>query len=98
MLLCQFLVLVGNRFWFYILLCTWSTTQLWCYSSYFGFGGKQFLVLRTYLHTIQLCGCVSFFVVAGKLILYEYLTNEFVLVVGTIDLIHFEHSICISST
>jgi hypothetical protein len=24
--------------------------------------------------TIQLCGCVSFFVVAGKLILYEYLT------------------------
>ncbi len=30
-----------------------------------------------YVHTqctIQLCGCVSFFVVAGKLILYEYLT------------------------
>ncbi len=26
------------------------------------------------LCTIQLCGCVSFFVVAGKLILYEYLT------------------------
>ncbi len=24
--------------------------------------------------TIQLCGCVSFFVVAGKLILYKYLT------------------------
>ncbi len=24
-LLCQFLVLAGNRFWLYILLCTWST-------------------------------------------------------------------------
>jgi hypothetical protein len=24
-LLCLFLVLVGNRFWLYILLCTWST-------------------------------------------------------------------------
>ncbi len=29
-LLCQFLVLVGNRFWLYILLFTWSTIQLWC--------------------------------------------------------------------
>jgi hypothetical protein len=27
-LLCQFLVLAGNRFWLYILLCTWSTIQL----------------------------------------------------------------------
>ncbi len=26
-LLCQFLVLAGNRFWLYILLCTWSTIQ-----------------------------------------------------------------------
>ncbi len=39
-LLCQFLVLAGNRFWLYILLCTWSTIQLWCCVSYFGSGGK----------------------------------------------------------
>ncbi len=39
-LLCQFLVLVGNRFWLYILLCTWSTLQLWCCVSFFGSGGK----------------------------------------------------------
>ena len=35
-LLCQFLVLAGNRFWLYILLCTWSTIQLWCCVSFFG--------------------------------------------------------------
>ena len=34
MLLCQFLVPVGNRFWLYILLCTWSTIQLWCCVSF----------------------------------------------------------------
>ncbi len=34
-LLCQFLVLAGNRFWLYILLCTWSTIQLWCCVSFF---------------------------------------------------------------
>ncbi len=34
-LLCLFLVLVGNRFWLYILLCTWSTIQLWCCVSFF---------------------------------------------------------------
>ncbi len=115
-------VLVGNRFLFYILICIWSIIQLWCCVSFFGSGGKQFLVLRTYLEyntvvrlchffccgrkinfvriflfnpnfllflvlagnsfwcyihtqcTIQLCGCVSFFVVAGKLILYKYVT------------------------
>ena len=39
-LLCQFLVLAGNRFWLYILLCTWSTIQLWCCVSFFGSGGK----------------------------------------------------------
>jgi hypothetical protein len=42
-LLCQFLVLAGNRFWLYILLCTWSTIQLWCCVSFFGSGGKKFL-------------------------------------------------------
>ncbi len=48
-LLCQFLVLAGNRFWLYILQCTWSSIQLWCCVSFFGSGGKQFLVLRSYL-------------------------------------------------
>ncbi len=48
-LLCQFFVLARNRFWLYILLCTLSTIQLWCCVSFFGSGGKQFLVLRRYL-------------------------------------------------
>ncbi len=48
-LLCQFFVLAGNRFWLYILLCTLSTIQLWCCVSFFGSGGKLFLVLRRYL-------------------------------------------------
>ncbi len=39
-LLCQFLVLAGNRFWLYILLCTWSIIQLWCCVSFFGSGRK----------------------------------------------------------
>ncbi len=39
-LLCQFLVPAGNRFWLYILLCTWSTIQWWCFVSFFGSGGK----------------------------------------------------------
>jgi hypothetical protein len=73
-LLCQFSVLVGNRFWFYILLMYlgYRTIQLWCCVSFFGSGGKQFLVLRTYLvynTVVRLC---HFFVVAGKLILYEF--------------------------
>ncbi len=57
-LLCQFLVLAGNRFWLYILLCTLSTIQLWCCVSFFGSGGKLFLVLRTYLvynTVVRLC-------------------------------------------
>ena len=65
-LLCQFLVLAGNRFWLYILLCTWSTIQLWCCVSFFGSGGKQFLVLRTYLvynTVVRLC---QFFCCGGK--------------------------------
>ncbi len=36
-------------------------------------GNSFWCNVRTYC-TIQLCGCVSFLVVAGKLILYEYLT------------------------
>ena len=43
MLLCQFLVPAGNRFWLYILLCTWSTIQLWCCVSFFGSGARSLL-------------------------------------------------------
>ncbi len=41
-LLCQFSVLAGNRFWFYILLMYlgYRTIQLWCCVSCFGSGGK----------------------------------------------------------
>ncbi len=50
-LLCQYLILAGNRFWLYILLMYlgYRTIQLWCCVSFFGSGGKQFLVLRMYL-------------------------------------------------
>ena len=41
-LLSQFLVLAGNRFWFYILLMYlgYRTIQLWCCASFFCSGGK----------------------------------------------------------
>ncbi len=41
-LLCQFSVLAGNRFWFYILLMYlgYCTIQLRCCVSFFGSGGK----------------------------------------------------------
>ncbi len=73
-LLCQFLVLAGNRFWLYILLCTWSTIQLWCCVIFLVLVGNSFCCYVRTQCTIQLCGCVGFFVVAGKLILYEYIT------------------------
>ncbi len=48
-MLCQFLVLAGNRFVFYIVLVylEYNTVVVLC--QFFGFGGKQFLVLHTYL-------------------------------------------------
>ncbi len=62
MLLCQFLVLAGNRFWFYILLyLEYNSVVMLC--QFFGSGGKQFLTLRTYLvynAVVRLCqffGC-----------------------------------------
>ncbi len=57
-LLCQFFVLAGNRLWFYILLCTQSTIQLWCCVSFFGSGRKLFLMLLSYLvynTVVRLC-------------------------------------------
>ena len=61
------LVLAGNRFWLYILLCTWSTIQLWCCVSFFGSGGKQFLVLRTYLVYNTVVWLCHFFCCGGKI-------------------------------
>ncbi len=64
-------VLAGNRLWFYILLM-YLGVQESCgvVFSFFGSGGKQFLVFHTYgtYCTIQLCGCVSFGS-GGKLVL-----------------------------
>jgi hypothetical protein len=57
----QFLVLAGNRFWFYILLMYlgYRTIQLWCCVSFFGI----FFVVagKWFWHEIG-----SFFFVAGK--------------------------------
>ncbi len=64
--LCQFLVLAENRFWLYILLCTWSTIQLWCCVSFFGSGRKWFLVLRTYLVCNTVVRLCQFFCCGGK--------------------------------
>ncbi len=53
-------------FGFTYYLCTLSTIQLWCCVSFFGTGGKWFLVLRTYLlynTVVQLC---QFFCCGGK--------------------------------
>ncbi len=67
-LLCQFSVLAGKKFWFYILLMYlgYLTIQLWCFVSFFGSGGKQFLMLCTYLvynTVVRLC---QFFCCGGK--------------------------------
>ncbi len=54
---------IGFGFTYY--LCTQSTIQLWCCVSFFGSGGKQFLV-RTYLvynTVVRLC---QFFNCGGK--------------------------------
>ncbi len=60
-LLCQILVPAGNRFWLYILLCTWSTIQLWCCVSFFGSGGKKVFGV-TYILSVQYsCAVVSVF-------------------------------------
>ncbi len=68
-LLCQFLVLARNMFWFYILLLMYllqSTIQLWCCVRFFGSGRKQFLVLRTYVVDNTVVRLCSFSVVAGN--------------------------------
>ncbi len=65
MLLCQFFVLAGNRFWFYILLMLLeyhTVVVLFCFLVLLGVG-------VTYVLSVQYsCVVVSVFVVAGKLI------------------------------
>ncbi len=65
MVLCQFLVLVGNRFWFCMLMyLEYNTVVVLC--KFFGSGRKQFLVLRMYLvynTVVRLC---QFFGCGGK--------------------------------
>ncbi len=63
------MVLVGNRFWLYILLYPWSTIQLWCCVSVFDSGRKSFLVLRTYLVYNTVVPLCHFFCCGGKVLL-----------------------------
>ncbi len=69
MLLCQSLVLAGNRFWFYILLMylEYHTVVVLCY--FFSFW-REIVFGVTYVLSVQYsCAVVSvFFVVAKKLI------------------------------
>ncbi len=62
-LLCQFLVLAGNRFWLYILLCTWSTIQLFSVVV-----GKFYYDRKKKGFVVCLAGCavVSVFGSGGK--------------------------------
>ncbi len=64
-LLCQFFVLVGNRFWFYILLMylEYHTVVVLCY---FFWMWREIVFGVTYVLSVQY-SCV-----AGKLILYEF--------------------------
>ncbi len=59
-LLCQFSVLAGKRFWSYILLMYlgYRTIQLWCCVSFFGSGGKcTYLVYDTVVRLLQFFCC-----------------------------------------
>jgi hypothetical protein len=62
-LLCQFLVLVGNRFWFYIhMYLEYHTVVVFCQFLCFW----REIVYGTYVLTIQLWCCISFFFLAGN--------------------------------
>ncbi len=64
-LLCQFLVLTGNRFWFYILMYfKYNTVVVLC--QFLVLAGNSFLCYVSTQCMIQLCGCVSFLVMAGN--------------------------------
>ncbi len=111
MLLCQFSVLAGNRFWFYILLTylEYHTGVVLCYF----FLIWQEIVFGTYVLSVQYsCAVVSIFIdyfyhgsdlsniirFLREIECIKFECNEFVLVLVQIDLIHFEHPIIIRST
>ncbi len=64
-LLCHFLVLVGNRFSFSILMYLENNTVV-VLCQFFGSGRKQFLVLRTYLVYNTVVWLCQFFHCGGK--------------------------------
>ncbi len=67
-LLCQFLVLVGNKCWFYILMdLEYNTVVMLC--QFFGSCGKQFLTLRMYLVYNTVVRLRQFFGCGGPLII-----------------------------
>ncbi len=62
---CQFLVLAGNRFWFYLLMyLEYNTVVVLC--QFLVLAGNSFWCYVRTQCTIQLCGCVSFLVVTGN--------------------------------
>ncbi len=64
MVLCQFLVVAGNRFWFYILMyLQYNTVVVLC--EFFGSSRKLFLVLRTYLVYNTVAWLCQFLVMEG---------------------------------
>ncbi len=65
MRLCQFLVLVGNWFWFYILMYLEYNTVVVLHQ-FFGPGGKLLLTLRTCLVYNTVVGLCQFFGCGGK--------------------------------
>ncbi len=64
MLLCQFLVLAGNRFWCYILMYLEYIIVVVLCLVFLVLAGNSFLCYVSTFCTIQLCGCVSFSVMA----------------------------------
>ncbi len=67
-LLCQFSVLAGNRFCFTYYLCTQGIVPYSCgvVLVFFVLAGTSFWCYVCTQCTIQLCGCVSFLVMAGN--------------------------------
>ncbi len=65
-LLCQFLVLAGHRFWLYILRSTQSSIQVWYCVSFFWFW-REIVFGVTYALSVQYsCAVMPFFCCGGK--------------------------------
>ncbi len=66
-LLCQFLVLVGNRFWFYMIMyLEYNTVVVLC--QFFGSGRKYFFVLRNFVFMLA----PNFVYCKNQVVLYEF--------------------------